>query len=200
VIDAISRATQGGPTTVVSDVGQHQMWTAQYYRHNQPNRFLTSGGLGSMGYGLPAAIGAKFARPDDEVWAVVGDGGFQMSIPELATVSQEGLGVKIAVMRNGYLGMVRQWQELIHGKRYSEVAIKAPDFLKLADAYGIVGMRATKRSEVEEVIAEARSFAGPVLMDFVVEEEENVYPMVGPGKALNDMLRRPIDEHRSAER
>jgi len=200
VVDAIHRATQECPTTIVSDVGQHQMWTAQYYRHNQPNRFLTSGGLGSMGYGLPAAIGAKFARPDDEVWAVVGDGGFQMSIPELATVSQEGLGVKIAVMRNGYLGMVRQWQELIHGKRYSEVAIKAPDFLKLADAYGIVGMRATKRSEVEEVIAEARSFAGPVLMDFVVEEEENVYPMVAPGKALNDMLRRPVDERISAGR
>ena len=200
VIDAVSRATQGGSTTIVSDVGQHQMWAAQYYRHNQPSRFLTSGGLGSMGYGLPAAIGAKFARPDDEVWAIVGDGGFQMSIPELATISQEGLGIKIAVMRNGYLGMVRQWQELIHGKRYSAVAIKAPDFLKLADAYGIVGMRATKRSEVEEVIAEARSFAGPVLMDFVVEEEENVYPMVAPGKALNDMLRRPVDERISAGR
>ena len=200
VIDAIHRATQECPTTIVSDVGQHQMWTAQYYRHNQPNRFLTSGGLGSMGYGLPAAIGAKFARPDEEVWAVVGDGGFQMSIPELATVMQEGLGIKIAVMRNGYLGMVRQWQELIHGKRYSEVAIKAPDFLKLADAYGIVGMRATKRSEVEDVIAEARSSTGPVLMDFVVEEEENVYPMVAPGKALNDMLRRPVDERISAGR
>ncbi len=200
VIDAIRQATQDSPTTVVSDVGQHQMWTAQYYRHNQPNRFLTSGGLGSMGYGLPAAIGAKFARPNDEVWAVVGDGGFQMSIPELATVTQEGLGIKIAVMRNGYLGMVRQWQELIHGKRYSEVAIKAPDFIKLADAYGIVGMRATKRSEVHDVIAEARSYGGPVLMDFVVEEEENVYPMVAPGKALNDMLRRPVDERISAGR
>ncbi len=200
VIDAIYRATKDNLTTIVSDVGQHQMWTAQYYRHDQPNRFLTSGGLGSMGYGLPAAIGAKFARPDEEVWAVVGDGGFQMSIPELATLTQEGLGIKIAVMRNGYLGMVRQWQELIHGKRYSEVAITAPDFLKLADAYGIVGMRATKRSEVEEVIAEARSYAGPVLMDFVVDEEVNVYPMVAPGKALNDMLRRPVDERISAGR
>jgi len=200
VVDAIRRATQETPATIVTDVGQHQMWAAQYYRHNQPSRFLTSGGLGSMGYGLPAAIGAKFARPDEEVWVIVGDGGFQMSIPELATVTQEGLGVKIAIMRNGYLGMVRQWQELIHGKRYSEVAIKAPDFLKLADAYGIVGMRATKRSEVEEVIAEARSFSGPVLMDFVVEEEENVYPMVAPGKALNDMLRRPVDERISAGR
>lgn len=194
VADAISKATRGTNATIVTDVGQHQMWTAQYYRHEKRNRFLTSGGLGAMGYGLPAAIGAKFARPDDEVWAVVGDGGFQMSLPELATLTQEGLGVKVAVMRNGYLGMVRQWQELILGKRYSAVQIKAPDLLKLADAYGIVGMRATKRSEVHDVIEEARSFDGPVLMDFVVEEEENVYPMVAPGKALNDMLRRPLDE------
>jgi acetolactate synthase I/II/III large subunit len=198
VIDAIYKATRTCRATIVTDVGQHQMWTAQYYRHDNPNRFLTSGGLGSMGYGLPAAIGAKFARPEDEVWAVVGDGGFQMSIPELATVAQEGLGVKIAIMRNGYLGMVRQWQELIHDKRYSEVEIKAPDFLKLADAYGIVGMRATKRSEVQDVIEEARSFNGPVLMDFVVEQEENVYPMVAPGKALNDMLRRPLNERITA--
>lgn len=194
VVDAIHQATRDSSATIVSDVGQHQMWTAQYYRHENPDRFLTSGGLGAMGYGLPAAIGAKFARPDDEVWVVVGDGGFQMSIPELATVAQEGLPIKIAVMRNGFLGMVRQWQELIHGKRYSEVAIKAPDFLKLAEAYGIMGMRATKRSEVHEVIAEARSYGGPVLMDFVVEEEVNVYPMVAPGKALNDMLRRPMSE------
>jgi acetolactate synthase-1/2/3 large subunit len=198
VVDAIHRATLGASATIVTDVGQHQMWTAQYYRHENRDRFLTSGGLGAMGYGLPAAIGAKFARPSDEVWAVVGDGGFQMSIPELATLAQEGLGVKIAIMRNGYLGMVRQWQELIHSKRYSEVQIKAPDFLKLADAYGIVGMRATKRSEVHDVIAEARSFDGPVLMDFVVEEEENVYPMVAPGKALNDMLRRPMNERIAA--
>jgi acetolactate synthase-1/2/3 large subunit len=198
VVNAIYRATQNDTVTIVTDVGQHQMWTAQYYRHENRNRFLTSGGLGAMGYGVPAAIGAKFARPDEEVWAVVGDGGFQMSIPELATIAQEGLAVKIAVMRNGYLGMVRQWQELIHGKRYSEVAIKAPDFLKLADAYGIVGMRATKRSEVEDVIAEARSYGGPVLMDFVVEEEENVYPMVAPGKALDDMLRRPLNERIAA--
>ena len=198
VVDAIYKATRDSNATIVTDVGQHQMWTAQYYRHENRDRFLTSGGLGAMGYGVPAAIGAKFARPQEEVWAVVGDGGFQMSIPELATIAQEGLGVKIAVMRNGYLGMVRQWQELIHGKRYSEVEIKAPDFLKLADAYGIVGMRATKRSEVHDVIEEARSFDGPVLMDFVVEQEVNVYPMVAPGKALNDMLRRPMNERIAA--
>jgi len=200
VVDAIHRATRDETATIVTDVGQHQMWAAQYYRHENKNRFLTSGGLGAMGYGLPAAIGAKFARPDEEVWVIAGDGGFQMSIPELATVAQEGLGIKIAIMRNGYLGMVRQWQELIHGKRYSEVAIKAPDFMKLADAYGILGMRATKRSEVPEVIAEARSYAGPVVIDFVVEEEENVYPMVAPGKALNEMLRRPVEERISAGR
>jgi acetolactate synthase-1/2/3 large subunit len=198
VIDAINRATRSEKATIVTDVGQHQMWTAQYYRHENPDRFLTSGGLGAMGYGVPAAMGAKFARPDDEVWAVVGDGGFQMSIPELATLAQENCAVKIAVMRNGYLGMVRQWQELIHSKRYSEVQIKAPDFLKLADAYGIVGMRATKRAEVEDVIAEARSIPGPVLMDFVVEEEVNVYPMVAPGKSLNEMLRRPMNERIAA--
>jgi acetolactate synthase-1/2/3 large subunit len=198
VIDAIHRATRAEKATIVTDVGQHQMWTAQYYRHENPDRFLTSGGLGAMGYGVPAAMGAKFARPDDEVWAVVGDGGFQMSIPELATLAQENCAVKIAVMRNGYLGMVRQWQELIHSKRYSEVQIKAPDFLKLADAYGIVGMRATKRAEVEDVIAEARSIPGPVLMDFVVEEEVNVYPMVAPGKSLNEMLRRPMNERIAA--
>jgi acetolactate synthase I/II/III large subunit len=197
VIDAIRRATESN-AIVVSDVGQHQMWVAQYYRHEQKNQFLTSGGLGAMGYGIPAGIGAKFARPDDEVWVVVGDGGFQMAIPELATIAQEGISVKIAVMRNGYLGMVRQWQELIHGKRYSQVNIAAPDLLKLADAYGIVGMRAQKRSEVEDVIAEARSYGGPVLMDFVVDEEVNVYPMVAPGKALNDMYRRPVAERIAA--
>jgi acetolactate synthase-1/2/3 large subunit len=198
VIDAIRDATAGAPVTVVTDVGQHQMWVAQYYRHVLHDRLLTSGGLGAMGYGLPAAIGAKFARPDEEVWAVVGDGGFQMSIPELATLAQEGLAVKIAVMNNGYLGMVRQWQELIHGKRYSEVSISGPNLQKLADAYGILGMKATKRSEVAEVIAEARSHPGPVLMEFVVEEEVNVFPMVAPGKALNDMIRRPAAERIAA--
>ncbi|MBM4460116.1 MAG: biosynthetic-type acetolactate synthase large subunit [Chloroflexi bacterium] len=194
VISEISRATNGAQATVVTDVGQHQMWVAQYFRHNRRNQLLTSGGLGSMGYGLPAAIGASFARPDDEVWAIVGDGGFQMSLPELATVMQERRPIRIAIMRNGYLGMVRQWQELIHGKRYSEVAISSPDFLKVAEAYGVLGMRAETRSQVAEVIAEARSTPGPVLMDFVVEREVNVYPMVQPGRALHDMVRRPVEE------
>jgi acetolactate synthase-1/2/3 large subunit len=180
--------------TVVTDVGQHQMWTAQYFRQERKNGFLTSGGLGAMGFGIPTAIGASFARPNDEIWVIVGDGGFQMSMPELATIMQEHRPIKIAVMRNGYLGMVRQWQELIHNHRYSEVNISSPDLLKLASAYGIMAMRAETKSQVAEVIAEARSHAGPVLLDFVVEQEVNVYPMVAPGKALNEMMRRPVNE------
>ncbi|PKO23738.1 MAG: acetolactate synthase, large subunit, biosynthetic type [Chloroflexi bacterium HGW-Chloroflexi-1] len=192
VIDQIRHSIDGnGQVTIVSDVGQHQMWAAQYFRHERRNRFFTSGGLGSMGCGLPMAVGAAFARPDEEVWVIAGDGGFQMSLPELATVAQERLPIKIAVMRNGYLGMVRQWQELLHDKRYSGVAISSPDFVKVAEAYGILGMRADQKSQVAEVIAEARAHPGPTLIDFVVEQEVNVYPMVGPGKALHEMLRRP---------
>jgi acetolactate synthase-1/2/3 large subunit len=194
VIDQIRRSLNGSRATIVSDVGQHQMWAAQYFRHEQPSRFFTSGGLGSMGYGVPAAVGASFARPDEEVWAIVGDGGFQMSIPELMTIAQERRPVKIAVMRNGYLGMVRQWQELLNAKRYSEVSISAPDLVKLGEAYGVLGLRAENREQVGEIIAEARSSPGPVLMDFVVGQEVNVYPMVQPGKALHEMLRRPRQE------
>jgi acetolactate synthase-1/2/3 large subunit len=187
-------ATDREAVTVVTDVGQHQMWTAQYFRQERKNGFLTSGGLGAMGFGIPTAIGASFARPTDEIWVIVGDGGFQMSMPELATIMQEHRPIKIAVMRNGYLGMVRQWQELIHNHRYSEVNITCPDLLKLASAYGMMAMRAQTKAEVAEVIAEARSHPGPVLLDFVVEQEVNVYPMVAPGKALNEMMRRPVDE------
>ena len=194
VIDAIRSSTAGDKVTIVTDVGQHQMWVAQYFHSERRNQFLTSGGLGAMGFGVPVAIGASFGRPDEEIWVVAGDGGFQMSIPELATIAQERRPIKIAVMRNGYLGMVRQWQELIHGKRYSEVSISTPDLMKLADAYGIMGMRAEKKEHVAEVIAEARSHPGPVLMDFVVEQEVNVYPMVSPGKGLHEMLRRPVSE------
>jgi acetolactate synthase I/II/III large subunit len=194
VLSEIQRQAGSENVTVVTDVGQHQMWTAQYYRQERKNGFLTSGGLGAMGFGIPTAIGASFARPDDEIWVIVGDGGFQMSIPELATIMQEHRQIKIAVMRNGFLGMVRQWQELIHNHRYSEVDISSPDLLKLASAYGIMAMRAETKEQVGEVIAEARSHAGPVLLDFVVEQEVNVYPMVAPGKALNEMLRRPVNE------
>ncbi len=196
VLSEIQRQTDPDreAVTVVTDVGQHQMWTAQYFRQERKDGLLTSGGLGAMGFGIPTAIGASFARPDEEIWVIVGDGGFQMSIPELATIMQEQRRVKIAVMRNGFLGMVRQWQELIHGHRYSEVNISSPDLLKLAGAYGILAMRAETKEQASEIIAEARSHGGPVLMDFVVEQEVNVYPMVAPGKALNDMLRRPVNE------
>lgn len=195
VINEIQRQVNGdsGAVTVVTDVGQHQMWTAQYFRHERKNGLLTSGGLGAMGFGVPTAIGASFARPDDEIWVIVGDGGFQMSLPELATIMQERRPIKIAVMRNGYLGMVRQWQELIHNHRYSAVNISSPDLLKLAGAYGMMAMRAETKEQVAEVIAEARSYGGPVLLDFVVEQEANVFPMVAPGKALNEMLRRPVN-------
>ena len=196
VLSEIQRqaGSDSGAVTVVTDVGQHQMWTAQYFRQERKNGFLTSGGLGAMGFGVPTAIGASFARPDDEIWVIVGDGGFQMSIPELATIMQEQRPIKIAVMRNGYLGMVRQWQELIHNHRYSEVNISSPDLLRLAGAYGMMAMRAETKEQAAEVIAEARSHGGPVLLDFVVEQEVNVYPMVAPGKALNEMLRRPVNE------
>jgi acetolactate synthase-1/2/3 large subunit len=199
VISQIRQSTLDRSATIVSDVGQHQMWAAQYFRHEQRDRFLTSGGLGAMGYGVPAGMGAAFARPEDEIWVIVGDGGFQMSIPELMTIAQERLPVKIAVMRNGYLGMVRQWQELIHGKRYSEVDISSPDLVKLAEAYGILGLRAERKEHVAEIIEEARSHPGPTLMDFVVEQEVNVYPMVQPGKALHEMMRRPLASGQSLE-
>jgi acetolactate synthase-1/2/3 large subunit len=194
VLSEIQRQAGSENVTVVTDVGQHQMWTAQYFRTERKNGLLTSGGLGAMGFGIPTAIGASFARPDDEIWVIVGDGGFQMSMPELATIMQEHRSIRIAVMRNGYLGMVRQWQELIHDHRYSEVNIASPDLMRIASAYGMMGMRAETKAEVGEVIAEARSHPGPVLLDFVVEQEVNVYPMVAPGKALDEMMRRPVNE------
>jgi acetolactate synthase-1/2/3 large subunit len=194
VLSEIQRQAGSENVTVVTDVGQHQMWTAQYFRTERKNGLLTSGGLGAMGFGIPSALGASFARPEDEVWAVVGDGGFQMSLPELATIVQEQRPIRIAVMRNGYLGMVRQWQELIHDHRYSEVNITSPDLMRIAAAYGMMGMRAETKEQVAEVIAEARSHPGPVLLDFVVEQEVNVYPMVAPGKALHEMMRRPVNE------
>ncbi len=197
VVHEIWRGT-GGDITVVSDVGQNQMWEAQYFQHDRQNQLITSGGLGSMGFAVPAAIGTKFGRPDDEVWAVVGDGGFQMSIPELATVVQEKLPLKIAVINNGCLGMVRQWQELLHDRRYSEIRIAGPDLVKLADAYGIKGQRVRRPDDVAEAIRAARQCPGPVLTEFVVEPEINVFPMVQPGKGLHEMLRRPMPSRNMA--
>jgi acetolactate synthase I/II/III large subunit len=190
VINDLWRETDG-EAIVVTDVGQHQMWEAQYYKHNTPRSLITSGGLGTMGFALPAAIGAKIARPDAEVWVVVGDGGFQMTMCELATVVQENLEIKIAIINNGYLGMVRQWQEFFYEKRYAATPLVNPNFPKLAEAFGIRSMAVSTRGEVLPAVADARRHKGPVLIDFQVEQEDSVYPMVPAGADLHAMIRRP---------
>jgi acetolactate synthase-1/2/3 large subunit len=194
-VDAICQATEG-QAILVTDVGQHQMWAAQYYRSDQSNYFISSGGLGTMGFGLPAAIGAQVALPDREVWAIVGDGGFQMTMQDLATLVQEDLPVKVALSNNSYLGMVRQWQELFYDKRYEATHLWAnPDFVKLVEAYGIRAWRATNLKEAVEAVEEARAYPGPAVVEFqIIQEgdEGNVYPMVAAGRALDDMIRRPV--------
>jgi acetolactate synthase-1/2/3 large subunit len=180
-----------GEAVIVTDVGQHQMWEAQYYRHEKPRTLITSGGLGTMGFGLPAAIGAKFARPDEEVWAIVGDGGFQMTQAELSTCAQEGLKINIAIINNSFLGMVRQWQEFFYERRYAATPMRSPDFVKLADAHGLTGLRCTERDEIESIVEQARSDEGTVVIDFRVEQEDSVYPMVPAGADLDKMIRRP---------
>ncbi len=191
VINDLWRFTNG-EALICTDVGQHQMWTAQYYKQNRPFNFITSGGLGTMGFGLPAAIGAKFARPDANVWAISGDGGFQMTLPELATAAQEGIKVNVAIINNGYLGMVRQWQEFFYDKRYAATPMLSPDFVKVAEAYGLKGIRVTQRSEVEAALREAEADPGTVVIDFRVEKEDAVYPMVPAGADLHAMIRRPM--------
>jgi acetolactate synthase-1/2/3 large subunit len=193
LIADIWKATDGG-AIVTTDVGQHQMWTAQYYQMEKPNRWLTSGGAGTMGFGLPSAIGAWFAAKDQEIWAIAGDGGFQMTAAELTTAVQEGANVKIAIMNNNFLGMVRQWQEFFFEKRYSAVNMLTPDFVKLAEAHGVPARRVTTREEVDEAIAWARSTEGPVVLEFKVEKEDAVYPMVPAGSALHEMIRRPVKQ------
>lgn len=190
VINDLWRETAGN-AVVVTDVGQHQMWEAQYYRHNTPRSLITSGGLGTMGFALPAAIGAKVARPEAEVWVVVGDGGFQMTMPELATIFQEKIKINIAIINNGYLGMVRQWQEFFYSRNYAASPLVNPDFAKLAEAFGIRAATVTKRSEVVPAIREARQHEGCMLINFKVEQEDTVYPMVPAGADLKDMIRRP---------
>jgi acetolactate synthase-1/2/3 large subunit len=190
VINDIWRIT-GGNAIVATDVGQHQMWEAQYYRHEAPRTLITSGGLGTMGFGLPAAIGAKMAKPDAEVWAIVGDGGFQMTQAELSTAAQEGVKVNVAVINNGYLGMVRQWQEFFYERRYAATPLRSPDFVKIAEAHGLLGLRVDKRSDVLSAVTEARANDGTVLIDFRVEQEDSVYPMVPAGNDLHAMIRRP---------
>ncbi|MDJ0622670.1 MAG: biosynthetic-type acetolactate synthase large subunit [Desulfocapsaceae bacterium] len=188
VVEMLDKLT-GGNAIITTEVGQNQMWAAQFYRFNHPRRFITSGGLGTMGYGLPAAIGAQIAYPEKCVIDIAGDGSIQMNIQELATAKQYNCPVKIAILNNGFLGMVRQWQELFYDKRYSSTVMDiSPDFVELAKAYGAVGLRATKTGEVESVIKEALATDGIVLMDFVVSPEEGVYPMVPAGKANTEML------------
>jgi acetolactate synthase-1/2/3 large subunit len=190
VINDLWKETRG-EAIVVTDVGQHQMWEAQYYHHNQPRSLVTSGGLGTMGFALPAAIGAKFAKPDADVWVVVGDGGFQMTMCELATIVQEKIKINIAIINNGYLGMVRQWQEFFYDKRYVATPMIAPDFAALANAFGIRGERITSRADVTPTIRSARESSESVLIDFRVEQEDSVYPMVPAGGSLHEMIRRP---------
>ena len=190
VIHDIWRTTKG-QAIVVTDVGQHQMWEAQYYHHDQPRSLITSGGLGTMGFALPAAIGAKMACPDAEVWVVVGDGGFQMTLCELATIAQENIKINIAIINNGYLGMVRQWQEFFYERRYAATPLLSPDFVKLAGAYGIDAHRVTSRKDVIPTVEAARQHAGTVLLDFRVEQEDSVFPMVPAGADLHKMIRRP---------
>src|SRR5437588_3072946 len=191
IINDLWRETRGSNAIVVTDVGQHQMWEAQYYKHEEPRSLITSGGLGTMGFSLPAAIGAKFARPDAEVWVVAGDGGFQMTMAELATIVQEKQNVKIAIINNGYLGMVRQWQEFFYEGRYAGTPLLSPDFVKLAEAYGIPGLMVSERSQVVPALNTARFHAGAALIDFRVEQEDSVYPMVPAGADLHAMIRRP---------
>ena len=190
VIHDIWKAT-AGRAIIVTDVGQHQMWAAQYYKVAEPGTFITSGGLGTMGFGVPAAIGAKMARPEREVWAIVGDGGFQMTQAELQTMVQENVKVNIAIINNGYLGMVRQWQQFFHDRRYSATPMSSPDYVKLADAHGLSGVRVTRRADMADALKHARASAGAVVMDFRVEQEDTVYPMVSPGAALHEMIKRP---------
>ncbi|MCD6452819.1 MAG: biosynthetic-type acetolactate synthase large subunit [Dehalococcoidales bacterium] len=193
VIQQIAEVTHG-EAIMVTGVGQNQMWTAQYYCYDKPNSLISSGGLGTMGFELPGAIGAKIGCPDRTVWSIAGDGGFQMTIQELATVAQEPVAIKIAILNNGYLGMVRQWQELFYKRRYVATPLSSPDFVKVAEAYGIPALRVKHKSEVLPAIKQAMAESGPFLIDFMIEPEENVFPMVTPGASLAELIEEPGKE------
>jgi acetolactate synthase-1/2/3 large subunit len=193
VVRQISEVTKGD-AIIVTGVGQNQMWAAQYFQYHRPNTIISAGGLGPMGFELPAAMGAKVGCPDETVWCIAGDGGFQMTIQELGTIAQENLAVKVAILNNGYLGMVRQWQELFYERRYVATPLSGPDFVMVAEAYGIAAMRVTDKLMVTSAIEKAMAHEGPFLIDFQVEPEENVYPMVPPGAALAEILEQPREE------
>lgn len=187
VCEAIYDVTKG-EAIVTTDVGQHQMWAAQYFKVNAPRRFVTSGGLGTMGFGFPAGLGAKLARPEEEVWVISGDGSFQMNIQELATAAEHNIPVKVAVLNNGHLGMVRQWQEFFYERRYSDSVMAAPNFVAIAEAYGVKGIKVTEPAQVAAALEEARAHDGPVVLEFHVTAEENCFPMVPAGGSNSDML------------
>ena len=194
ILDAIHAETNG-EAVIVTDVGQNQMWTARHYTWTRPNSHITSGGLGTMGFALPAAMGVKMGMPDAPVWVVAGDGGIQMNIQELATLHQEGIAVKVAIMNNGYLGMVRQWQQFFHAGNYSETPITGPDYVQLASAYGLTGICVTRREDVAAAVHQAMEKEGTVIIDFVIESQSNVYPMVIPGTAITNMIEETVEEN-----
>lgn len=198
VIQKISEMTNGN-AVMISDVGQHQMWMAQFFKYIHPRTHLTSGGLGTMGFSLPAAMGAAFARKDFPIVSISGDGGIQMNIQELATIRENNVPVKVIILNNGYLGMVRQWQELFWRKRYSHVEMFGPDYVKLAEAYGIPGFRATLTDEVDDVVKKIFSIEGPVLAEFNVVKEDNVYPMIPAGQTYNELMDVPDNGQSSIE-
>ncbi|MBA7670940.1 Acetolactate synthase large subunit [subsurface metagenome] len=188
VVEMIYKMTKG-EAIITTEVGQNQMWAAQFYQYTKPRTFISSGGLGTMGYGFPASIGAQIGRPEKIVFDIAGDGSFQMNIQELATAVNYKVPVKIAILNNGYLGMVRQWQQLFYESRYSQVNLEGhPDFVKVAQAYEIEGIRVTKPEQVEPALKKALNIAGPVILDFRVSREENVFPMVPAGAALNQII------------
>ncbi|MBE3552129.1 MAG: acetolactate synthase large subunit [Kyrpidia tusciae] len=189
VLEMLWDATQG-EAILTTEVGQHQMWAALFYRFKRPRQWVTSGGLGTMGFGFPAAMGVQLAKPGETVICVAGDASFQMNIQELQTVAENGLPVKVAIINNGFLGMVRQWQQLFYDRRYAESRVGAPDFVRVAEAYGIRGLRAQTPEEAREAIREMLAHPGPVVVDFVVPEEENVFPMVPPGAGTDEMIGR----------
>jgi len=194
-VERLYELTKNKDCFITTGVGQHQMWAAQYYKFNKPNRWMTSGGLGTMGYGLPAAIGAQIANPNKLVIDIDGEASFLMTMQELSTISQYKLPVKIFIVNNRWMGMVRQWQELIHGGRYSESYTESlPDFVKLAESFGIVGLKANKSSEVDNTIKEMLRIKKPVLLDMVVDQKENCFPMIPSGAAHNEILLGPEDQ------